>query len=283
MHYRQLLEIAVIDLLHKYMSINIAKYGTSLISLSIAVLFLVAYSFLSAQTWTNAPANPPSSNTVVIHRAQSAASSQWGYGTLLFDKLAATDSVNSDLYCDRNGENCFAGYEISSNKKCPTGQYLQGFATDGSLLCAEVKKAGSACIEESMFVQACQLMPSCPTGWTPAGPVTKGAGCEQGAKYNVQQCTRLVCEAGDPVQAIQSGSTSITSGSSVNVSFPTPYTTSPQVMVSIKAFNNIKPEYGYTSVGASVSATNITTAGFTITGTANGGGNLQVSWVAVGE
>jgi hypothetical protein len=84
-------------------------------------------------------------------------------------------------------------------------------------------------------------------------------------------------------QNVQVGTASFSSGSSVNINFPSAYTSAPQVIVSIKGFNNIKPEYGYTNVGATVSATNITASGFTITGTANGGGNLQVSWLAVGN
>ncbi len=81
----------------------------TIVPLSLALLLLISYSFMSAQSWTPAPtAGPPNSNTPApVNVGTSTQSVQQGIGSLLFDRFAAVNSVWSDKYCNALGGSCF--------------------------------------------------------------------------------------------------------------------------------------------------------------------------------
>ncbi len=176
------------------------KSYTSIITLSLALLILVGYNFISAQTWTEPTDTPPRDNTAApINRGKDTATTQWGYGSLGFDKLVAFDSVNSDLYCDRNGENCFGATESLSGKSCPENYYIQGYSPDGELICAPEGSA-SCSLDETSYrwcpgdSALAENQYGCPSGYRPIGGSYVGQNnCTQGGKWQVQDCVKLVC------------------------------------------------------------------------------------------
>jgi hypothetical protein len=81
----------------------------SITFLFIAALFLVGYSFMSAQ-WTPASGTPPANNTEAPINISSTTQSK--SGNLAANIFAATTEMRSNRYCDELGANCFDPLDV---------------------------------------------------------------------------------------------------------------------------------------------------------------------------
>jgi len=125
-------------------------YFTTSILRLVAVVTLFAcfagYSFLRADSWTPPSATPPSGNVEApVNHGTSTESTQAGSGNLGFDQLTAFARVNSDLYCDGQGNNCTNAADLSAPPPVVT-------PVESCKICLQCKPGGGAA---SLGIEVC--------------------------------------------------------------------------------------------------------------------------------
>ncbi len=128
---------------YKYMnqSINLK----SIAFLSVTLVMLLGYNFISAQVWTPAPANPPSNNTPAPINVGT--STQAKTGNIAANIFAATTEMRSNRYCDALGANCFHPNLVSSSTSDLDGDIIQ-LAVINAETYGNTLTANSACKRE---------------------------------------------------------------------------------------------------------------------------------------
>lgn len=148
---------------------SIREIGVLTIALTLALVANFAYG-----QWTDAPANPPNSNVAAPINVSAFAQTKTGW--LTAPVFRAADRMQSDLYCDYAGGNCFAPVDVGSSgiPNCSDGEILE--YSGGSWSCATAPSSGIS----SVTTQSCS-QPHASGGGTascsvscPAGTVRTG-------------------------------------------------------------------------------------------------------------
>ncbi len=109
-------------------------YKKQIVVLALALFVLLGYNFIKAYDesfWFPPAGNPPTRNVAApINHGTSTYSTQPGSGNLGFDQLTAFEKVNSEQYCDLQGENCFAPGSTDTNE----GNEMRYFKTSKVLI-----------------------------------------------------------------------------------------------------------------------------------------------------
>jgi len=169
---------------------------TSLYGLAVAVLLLMGYNFMVAQTWTAPTAIPPNNN--VLPPINTGSSTQEKSGNLSVNILATFTETRSNRYCDAFGNNCFQPVTITSSRSCPSGQFMTGITASGTLSCGTPATSTNPtnCTTDSVRVRSCcydSCNPPCPAGYTPSSGVVRETSCSTNNDWYARTCIRTVC------------------------------------------------------------------------------------------
>ena len=160
----------------------------SLVPLSLIVISLFSYNFISAQ-WAGPTATPPANNATAPINISA------NYQAKLGDLGAVR--MRAGEYCDAAGVNCFDAAEVNKQRVCPTSQFVRGINSDGTLVCSTATtSAPVSCTTQSVTTSGCYYgsgSPACPAGYTRSGPSYQGGRCSTNNDYWYTTCLKTVC------------------------------------------------------------------------------------------
>jgi hypothetical protein len=164
------------------------KHLTTLLPLTLILLGLLSYNFMSAQ-WTGPTASAPGNNATAPINISS------NYQAKLGDLGAVR--MRAGEYCDASGSNCFNPVEVNQQRVCPTSQFVRGINSNGTLVCSTATTtAPLTCTTQSTTASSCcygGCSPSCPAGYTRSGPSYQAGRCSTNNDTWVTPCVRTVC------------------------------------------------------------------------------------------